>query len=176
MCYGTPPWHLTHVYLFPPTQQLETDHEIAAIYGNLRQSAIFCHILPTCFYYNICNIHNVHNFYRILLSLLNSAKFCQDYNLKPIPPRTCVNWVIKSIIYTLSSCFLISFPYIIFWFHHIVYIHSLIISTLLYIITTRTYFMTGSTGSFREFGGVLGIRVFSFLGHLSPIKENIRKC
>ena len=45
-CHGTPPWHLTHVHLFPPTQQLETDHEIAAIYGNLRQSAIFCHILP----------------------------------------------------------------------------------------------------------------------------------
>ena len=55
-----------------------------AIYGNLPYSAMFYHILPTCFYCNIYNIRNVHNFCQILPSLLNSAKFCQNYNLKPI--------------------------------------------------------------------------------------------
>ena len=93
-CYGTPPWHLTYVYLFPPTQQLETDYEIAAIYSNLRQSAIFCHILPTCSYrniYNICDVRNVHDFCRTLPSLPNSTKFCQDYDLNPILPYKRVN-------------------------------------------------------------------------------------
>ena len=85
---------------------------------NLRQSMAICHILP---------------------SLLNSAKFCQDYDPKPILPYTHVNRATKSIIYTPSSHFLISFPYITFWFYYIVYIHSLIISTLLYIIATHTY-------------------------------------
>ena len=113
-CHGTPLWHLIHVYLFPPTQQSETDHEIAATYGNLRQSAMFCHILPTCFYRNIYDIRNVHDFCRILPSLLNSAKFCQDYNLKPILPYIYINWVIKLIIYIFSSYFFISFPYIMF--------------------------------------------------------------
>ena len=138
-CHGTPLWHLTHVYLFPPTQQSETDYEIAAIYGNLWQSAMFCHILPTCFYCNIYNICNVRNSCRILPSLLNSVKFYQDYNLKPILPYIRVNWVIKLIIYTPFSRFLISFPYIMSWFYYTVYIHSLIISTLLYIITTYTH-------------------------------------
>ena len=112
------------------------------IYGNLLYSTMFYHILPTCFYCNIYNIRNVHNFCRILLSLLNSAKFCQDYNLKPILPCTCVNWVIKLIIYTLSFCFLISFPYIMSWLYYIVYIYSLIISILLYIIATCTHSVT----------------------------------
>ena len=89
-CHGTPLWHLTHIYLFLPTQQLETDYKIAAIYGNLLYSAIFYHILPTCFYYNIYNIRNVRDFCQILPSLLNSAKFCQDYDLKPILPHICV--------------------------------------------------------------------------------------
>ena len=113
-----------------------------AIYSNLLYSAIFCHILPTCFYCNIYNICNVHNFYRILLSLLNSAKFCQDYNLKPILPYIYINWAIKLIIYTLFFCFLNSFPYIISWLYYIVYIYSLIISTSLYIIATYTHFVT----------------------------------
>ena len=78
----------------------------------------------------------------ILPSLLNSTKFCQDYNLKPILPHTYINWVIKSIIYTPSPRFFISFPYIIFWFYYTVYVHSLIISTLLYIIATYTYSVT----------------------------------
>ena len=121
VCHGTPPWHLTHVHLFSPTQQSETDHEIAAIYGNLRQSAMFCWILP---------------------SLLNSAKFCQDYDLKPILPYTRVNWATKSIIYTPSSRFFISFPYVMSWFHYTVYVCSLIISTLLYIIATCTHSVT----------------------------------
>ena len=116
--------------------------QFIAIYGNLPYSAMFCHILPTCFYRNICDIRNVRNFCQILLSLLNSAKFCQDYDLKPILPHTYVNWVIKLIIYTLFSCFLISFPYVMSWFYHIVHIRSLIISTLLYIIVTCTYFVT----------------------------------
>ena len=113
-----------------------------AIYGNLPYSAIFYYILPTCFYYNICNIRNVRNFYRILPSLLNSAKFYQDYNLKPILPYIYINWATKSIIYTPSSHFLISFPYAMSWFHHIVHVRSLIISTLLYIIATYTYSVT----------------------------------
>ena len=94
-----------------------------AIYSNLLYSAMFRHILPTCFY---CNIYNIRN----------------DYNLKPILPYTCVNWAIKLIIYILSSCFLISFPYIMSWLHYTVYIYSLIISILLYIIATRTHFVT----------------------------------
>ena len=116
-----------------------------AIYGNLPYSAIFCHILPTCFYCNICNIYNirnVHNFCRILPSLLNSAKFCQDHDLKPILPHIRVNWATKLIIYTLSSRFLISFPYVMSWFYHTVYVCSLIISTLLYIIVTCTHSVT----------------------------------
>ena len=121
------------LYIHPP---VSTD---SAIYGNLPYSAIFCHILPTYFYRNIYNIRNIYNFCQILPSLLNSAKFCQDYNLKPILPYIYVNWAIKSIIYTLSSRFLISFPYVTSWFHHTVYVHSLIISTLLHIIATHTY-------------------------------------
>ena len=141
ICHKTPPWHLIHVYLFLPTQQLETDYEIAAIYGNLWQSAMFCHILPTCFYCNIYNIRNVRDFCQILLSLLNSIKFCQDYNLKPILPYIYINWVIKLIIYTPFFYFFISFFYIISWFYYTVYIYSLIISILLYIIATYTYFV-----------------------------------
>ena len=38
--------------------------------------------------------------------------------------------------------FLTFFPYIISWLHYIVYIHSLMISTLLYIITTYIYSVT----------------------------------
>ena len=112
------------------------------IYGNLLYSAMFCHILPTCFYCNIYDIRNVYNFCRILPSLLNSAKFYQDYNPKPILPHTRVNQVIKSMIYTLSSCFLISFLYVMSWFYYIVHVRSLIISTSLYIITTCTHSVT----------------------------------
>ena len=54
---------------------------------NLQQSTAICHILPTYFCCNICDIRNVHDFCRILPSLPNSAKFCQDYDLKPILPR-----------------------------------------------------------------------------------------
>ena len=111
------------------------------IYSNLLYSAISCHILPICFYCNICNICNVYNFCRILPSLLNSAKFCQDHNLKPILPYIYVNWATKLIIYTFSSCFLISFPYIMSWLHYTVHVYSLIISTSLYIIATYTYFV-----------------------------------
>ena len=109
---------------------------------NLRQSIAICHILPICFYCNIYDIRNVYDFYWILPSLLNFIKFCQDYNPKPILPYIYINWVTKLIIYTLSSRFFIYFLYIIFWFHYIVYIYSLIISTLLYIIVTRTHFVT----------------------------------
>ena len=105
---------------------------------NLRQSTAICHILPTCFY------RNVRNFCWILPSLPNSAKFCQDYDLKPILPRTRVNQATKSIIYTLSSCFLISFPYATSWLHYTVHVRSLIISTLLYIIATRTHSVTNT--------------------------------
>ena len=80
--------------------------------------------------------------YWILLSLLNSAKFCQNYDLKPILPYTRVNWVIKLIICTLFSCFLISFPYVMSWLYYTVHVYSLIIFTLLYIIATCTYSVT----------------------------------
>ena len=113
-----------------------------AIYSYLLYSAMLCHILPTCFYRNICNIRDVCDFYQILPSLLNSTKFCQDYNLKPILPYIYINWATKLIIYTLFSRFLISFPYAMSWFHHTVHVCSLIISTLLYIIATRTYSVT----------------------------------
>jgi hypothetical protein len=93
-----------------------------AIYSNLLYSAMFRHILPTCFYRNICDIRN-------------------NYDPKPILLYTRVNWVTKSIIYTLSSCFLISFPYVMFWLYHTVHIYSLIISTSLYIIATYTHFI-----------------------------------
>ena len=109
------------------------------IYYILPCSAIFCYILPTCFYCDIYNIRNVRDFCRILPSLLNSAKFCQDHDPKPILPHTRVNRATKSIIYTLSSCFLISFPYVMSWLHHTVHVRSLIISTSLYIIATRTH-------------------------------------
>ena len=109
---------------------------------NLRQSTAICYILPTCFYCNICDIRNVRDFCRILPSLLNSAKFCQDYDLKPILPYVRVNWAIKSIIYTPSSHFLISFPYVMSWFYYTVHVCSLIISTLLYIIATHTHSIT----------------------------------
>ena len=109
---------------------------------NLRQSIAICHILPICFYCNICNICNVRDFYRILLSLLNFIKFCQDYNLKPVLLYIYINWVIKLIIYTLSSRFLISFLYVISWLYYTVYVYSLIISTLLYIIATHTHSIT----------------------------------
>ena len=126
-------------YIYPPVSTDLAIRDRSRDCRNLLYSAMFCHILPTCFYCNIYNIRNVHNFCRILPSLLNSAKFCQDYNLKPILPRICVNQVTKSIIYTLSSRFLISFPYATSWFHHTVHICSLIIFTLLYIIATHTY-------------------------------------
>ena len=109
---------------------------------NLRQSTAICHILPTRFYRNICDIRNVRDFYRILPSLPNSAKFCQDYDPKPILPCARVNRATKLMIYTPSSRFLISFPYAMSWFHHTVYVRSLIISTLLYIIVTRTHSVT----------------------------------
>ena len=92
-----------------------------AIYGNLPYSAMSCHILP---------------------SLPNSAKFCQDHDPKPILPRARVNRATKSMIYTPSSRFLISFPYATSWFHHTVHVRSLIISTLLHIISTRTHSVT----------------------------------
>ena len=44
--YKTHPWHLIYVYLFPPTQQVETEHE-TVICRNLRQpaaSAVFCQV------------------------------------------------------------------------------------------------------------------------------------
>ena len=109
---------------------------------NLRQSTAICYILLTCFYCNICNIYNVCDFYWILPSLLNSVKFCQDYNLKPILPHIYVNWVTKLIIYTLSSCFFISFFYVTSWLYYIVHVYSLIISTSRYIIATCTYSVT----------------------------------
>ena len=145
-----------------------------AIYGNLLYSAIFYHILPTCFYRNIYNIRNDYNFCQILPNLLNSVKFCQDYDLKPILPRVCVNWVIKSIIYTPFSCFLISFPYAMSWFHHIVYVRSLIISTLLYIIATCTYFVIGTQLNRLGVKGFINIRL-GIKGFTSVLKRVYRK-
>ena len=47
--HGTPPWHLIHVHLFPPTQQLKTDYDTAI-------SAIFA-----IFTISACNIRNIRN-------------------------------------------------------------------------------------------------------------------
>jgi len=124
MCHGTPPWHLTHVHLFPPTQQEETDRETAICRQSTAiwwQSAAFCHILP---------------------SPTNPAKFCQDRSLNPILLRARVDQVTKLMIYTLSPRFLTFSPYATSWLHYIVYIHSLIISTLLYITIACAYSIT----------------------------------
>ena len=129
-------------YTRPPVSTDSAIRDRSRDCRNLRQSTAICYILPICFHRNICDIRNVRDFCWILPSLPNSAKFCQDHDLKPILPYTYVNQTTKSIIYTPSSRFLISFPYIISWFHHIVYIHSLIISILLYIIITHTYSVT----------------------------------
>ena len=130
------------LYTRPPVSTDSAIRDRSRDCRNLRQSTAICHILPTCFYRNICDIRNVRNFCRILPSLLNSAKFYQDYDPKPILPHIYVNWATKLIIYTPSSCFLISFPYIMSWFYYTVYVYSLIISTLLYIIVTCTHFVT----------------------------------
>ena len=65
----------------------------------------------------------------------NSAKFCQDRSSNPILLRARVDRATRLTIYTLSSRFLIFSPHATSWLHHAVYVHSLIISTLLYIIT-----------------------------------------
>ena len=103
---------------------------------NLQQSMAICYILPYSAY---LFLPQYLQYPQHPWLLLNSVKFCQDYNPKPILPCVCVNWVTKLIIYTLSSRFLISFPYAMSWFHYIVHVYSLIISTLLYIIVTHTY-------------------------------------
>jgi len=86
--------------------------------GNLRQFAVLCYILP---------------------SPLNPTKFCQDYHPNPILPCVYIDQTTKLIIYTLSPYFLTFFLYAISWLYYIVYVYSLIISTLLYIIATCTY-------------------------------------
>ena len=119
-CHGTPLWHLTHVHLCPPVstdaarRDRPRDDNLMAIHGNPRQFAAFCHILP---------------------SPANPAKFCQDRYSNPILLRARVNQATKLTIYTLSSRFLTFSPHATSWLHHAVHIHSLIISTLLYIIT-----------------------------------------
>jgi len=121
------PWHLIRVHLFLPTQQLEDRPrdgnlpQSMAICRSPRQSAAFCHILP---------------------SPPNSAKFCHDRCPNPILLRARINQATKLTIYTLSSRFLTFFPYATSWPYHIVYVRSLIISTPLYIIVTRTYSVT----------------------------------
>jgi len=86
-----------------------------------RQSAAFCHILP---------------------SPPNPAKFCQDRYSNPILLRARVDQATKLTIYTLSSRFLTFSPHATSWPHHIVHVHSLIISTSLYIITAYTHSVT----------------------------------
>ena len=138
MLWDTPVTLYTH----PPVSTDLATRDWSRDCRNLQQFTAICYILPTCFYCNICNIRNVHDFCRILLSLLNSAKFCQDHDPKPILPHICVNWATKLMIYTPSSRFLISFLYAMSWFHYIVYVCSLIIFILLYIIATCTHFVT----------------------------------
>jgi len=82
------------------------DGNLPAIYGNLMA---ICRILPY------------------------SAKFCQDRSSNPILLRARVDQATKLTIYTLSPRFLTFSPYATSWLHHAVHVHSLIISTLLYI-------------------------------------------
>ena len=86
--------------------------------GNLRQSAIFRQVPP------------------------NPAKLCQDHFPNPILLRARVDQATKSTICTLFSHFPTFFPYATSWFHHTVHVRSLIISTLLHIIATRTHSVT----------------------------------
>jgi len=114
----------TCFHLFLLMQQEETDRETAIWWQYAaiwRQSAAFCHILP---------------------SPTNLAKFCQDRYLNPTLLYICVDQATKLTIYTLSSYFLTFFPYATSWLYYTVYVHSLIISTLLYIIITYTYSVT----------------------------------
>jgi hypothetical protein len=92
-----------------------------------RQSAAFCHILP---------------------SPPNPAKFCQDRYPNPILLRARVDQATKLTIYTLSSRLLTFFPYATSWPHHTVHVYSLIISTLLHIIVACTHSVTSTKGVF----------------------------
>ena len=109
-------------------------------YHNLRQFTAICYILPcsAIFCLPISTTISV-----ISAMSITSTEFYQDYNLKPILPYIYINQATKLIIYTLSSHFLISFPYITSWLYHTVYVRSLIIFTLLYIIATRTHSVIG---------------------------------
>jgi len=67
------------------------------IYSNL---TAFCHVLP---------------------SPLNSAKFCQDHNPKPILPHAYVNQATKLTIYTPFF----PFPYLLSLHNVLILLHSL---------------------------------------------------
>ena len=68
----------------------------------------------------------------------NSAKFYQDH-----VPR--VNQATKSTICTLSSRFPTFLPYATSWPYYTVHVHSLIISTLLYIIVAYIHSVTANS-------------------------------
>ena len=126
-------------YTRPPVSTDSVTRDRLRDCRNLRQFMAICHIL---LYFAYLFLPQYLRYPQRPWLLPNSAKFCQDYDLKPILPCIHVNWVIKLIIYTPSFCFLISFFYVTSWFHYIVYVCSLIISTLLYIIATYTYSIT----------------------------------
>ena len=66
---------------------------------------------------------NIRQYTAIYRPLLYSAKFCQDYNLKPILPRARINQVTKLIIYTL----LFLFPYFFSLYNVLTLLYSLYI-------------------------------------------------
>ena len=135
-------------YTRPPVSTDSAIRDRSRDCRNLRQSTAICHILPYSAYLFLpqylryLRYPHVRDFCRTLPSLPNSAKFYQDHDPKPILPRARVNQATKSTIYTPSSRFLISFPYATSWLHHTVHVRSLIISTSLHIIATRTHSVT----------------------------------
>ena len=114
----------------PVSTDLPTRNQLRDCH-NLRQSMAICHFLL----YSAVFCH-------IPLGLLNSTKFCQGSCPSPVLPRVRVDRATKLTIYTLSSHSPTFFPYVTSWLYYTVYVHSLIISTSLYIIVVCTYFVT----------------------------------
>ena len=76
------------------------------------------------------------------LQRLQYPQYSQYLRYPRFLPQAPVDLATKFLIYTPFLYFLTFFPYIMSWLYHTVYIYSLIISTLLYIIATYTHFIT----------------------------------
>ena len=120
------------------TRDWPRDGNLTAICHIPPYSAIFRQVPP-----------NSTKFHRILPSSTkfhqvppNSAKFCQDHYLNPTLLRARVDQATELTIYTLLPRPLTFSPYATSWPPYTVYVYSLIISTLLYIIVAYTYSVT----------------------------------